>query len=92
MVAAIGMTCLGLVIAYLSMYFVVRLKEHTVLGLSGVVSVLLGGVVGQFLVDSSSADPNVIWWYPIGLLIGLIAWGVVRVFTHGLEDALTSWI
>lgn len=79
LLAAIGMSCLGFVIAYLCMYFVVRLKEHTVAGLSGVAGVLVGGVVGKFLTANTSAGPDSIWWYPIGLLIGLVAWVLLRV-------------
>jgi lipopolysaccharide export LptBFGC system permease protein LptF len=78
MLVASGMTCLGIVLCYISMYFVVRLKEHTILGLGGIAGVLLGGVVGQFLVDNTGASATAIWWYPIGLLIGLALWIILR--------------
>jgi len=72
------MTCLGIVMAYVSMYFISRLEKHTVAGLAGIAGVLLGGVVGQFLVEHTPASSDTIWWYPIGLLLGLLFWGVVR--------------
>jgi hypothetical protein len=76
--AAIGMTCLGVVICYICMYFVARLKEHTITGFGGVIGVLLGGVVAKFLTVNTAAVDS-IWWYPIGLLIGLAIWLVIRL-------------
>lgn len=91
-VPAIGMTCLGFFMAYISMYFVVRLKQHTVVGLSGVVGVLLGGVVGKLFLANSSVAPAVIWWYPIGLFVGLVAWGLLRALVpaHMLVSVLVD--
>jgi hypothetical protein len=65
--------------AYLCMYFVVRLKEHTVTGLSGVAGVLVEGVVGKFLTANTAAGPDTIWRYLVGLLAGLVAWVVLRI-------------
>lgn len=77
-VAAVGMICLGVVVAYICMYFIARFKEHTVTGLAGVVGVLLGGVVAKFLTENTTAGVDNVWWYPIGLLVGLVLWGTVR--------------
>jgi hypothetical protein len=77
-VAAVGMTCLGFVVIYISMYFIARLKDHTVTGLAGVVGVLVGGVVAKFLADNTTAGVDTVWWYPIGLLIGLATWVLLR--------------
>ncbi len=91
--AAVGMTCLGTVICYLSMYFVRRFKTHTVAGLGGVVTVLLGGVVGKFLADNTSAGPDAIWWYPIGLVVGLVAWLIMgRLTAKGVFPETSYWM
>ena len=76
-VAATGLACLGAVICFLCLYFVARLKTHTVSALGGVVGILLGGVVGKFL-TANTHQQDAIWWYPIGLAIGLILWIAVR--------------
>jgi uncharacterized membrane protein len=76
-VPAIGLACLGAVISYLCMFFVARLKTHTVSALSAVVVILLGGVVGKFLTTNTPAK-DAIWWYPIGMAIGLVVWIGIR--------------
>ena len=83
--AAIGLACLGLVICYICMFFLARFKEHSVSALSGVVLVLLGGVVGKFITDNTEHE-NAIWWYPIGAAVGLVLWIIVR----GWDDATGS--
>jgi hypothetical protein len=87
--AAIGLACLGFVLAYVCMYFVARFKEHTITGLSGVVGVLLGGVVAKFL-TTNTAVGGMIWWYPIGLFAGLVAWVLVRLFAHRGDAAVAA--
>lgn len=78
-VVVLGMSSLGFFQAYLCMYFVSRLSQHTVAGLSGVVGVLLGGVVAKFLAVSTTAGADAIWWYPVGLLVGLVGWVAVKL-------------
>jgi hypothetical protein len=73
------MASLGIVLAYICMYFVSRLKEHSVTGLTGVVGVLLGGVVAKFLTENTTAGADAIWWYPVGLLAGLLGWVMVKL-------------
>jgi hypothetical protein len=74
MVPAVGMLCLGLVMAYVSMYFVARLTVHTMTGLVGIMGILLGVIVAKWLADNTDAGVDTVWWYPIGLFVGLATW------------------
>ena len=74
-VPAIGSTSLGIVIGWLVRYFLFRFKKFDRNVLSSVVTILLGGVVLKFL----STDKSVIWFYPIGLLIGFVVYTVTAV-------------
>ena len=76
-VAATGLACLGAVICFISMFFIVRLKTHTVSALGAVLGVVLGGAVGKFL-TANTHQQDAIWWYPIGMVIGLVLWIAVR--------------
>src|ERR1035441_9414277 len=71
-VPAIGSTCFGIVIGWLVRFFIFRFRTFTPNVLSSVISLMCGAATMRFL----SADPNVLWFYPIGLLIGFIAYTV----------------
>jgi hypothetical protein len=74
---AAGLGCLGFVMIFICMYLIVRLKKPTIAGLGGVVGVFLGGVLAKFLTDYAATPgiQNAVWWYPIGLFVGLLVWG-----------------
>jgi uncharacterized membrane protein len=72
-VAAIGATCLGVVIGWLVRYFIRRFEKFGPAVLGAVVSVVLGGAVVKFL----EADKSVWWFYPIGLLIGFVIYQII---------------
>lgn len=74
------MLCLGFVMAYVSMYFVARLTVHTMTGLVGIIGILLGVVVAKWLADNTAAGVDTVWWYPIGLFVGLATWIGLRYF------------
>ncbi|MCP4710459.1 MAG: hypothetical protein GY869_17695 [Planctomycetes bacterium] len=65
-IAAIGATCLGAIVGWLVRYFISRLEKYTHQGLSAIVGVLLGTGVIKFL----DQNPDVVWFYPIGLVVG----------------------
>jgi mannitol-specific phosphotransferase system IIBC component len=74
-VAAIGSTCLGVVVGWLVRYFLYRFKKFDVQILGSTVSLLTGGIITIFF---NLVDPNkeVIWFYPIGLLVGFVIYSV----------------
>jgi hypothetical protein len=63
-----GTTCLGIFIGYLAMYFVRRFTTFSPQVFGSLLSVVVGGAVLKFL----GADRDAWWFYPIGLLIGLV--------------------
>lgn len=83
-VAAIGSTCLGIVVLCISWYFVRRFNSFTPQTLSAVISIILGGVVAGFL----SEDKSVWWFYPIGLFIGLIGY-VIASYMATRDEGLS---
>jgi hypothetical protein len=66
----LGSICLGVVIGWLVRFFLERSKRFTLKVLSGVVSVITGAAVTEVLGSYHVAH----WAYPIGLLIGLLAY------------------
>jgi hypothetical protein len=72
-VPPIGAMCLGIVIGWLVRFFIWRFETFSPSVLSSVISILLGGGITRFL----SADPNVWWFYPIGLLVGFVVYQVI---------------
>jgi Na+-transporting methylmalonyl-CoA/oxaloacetate decarboxylase beta subunit len=83
MVPAVGMLCLGFVMAYVSMYFVARLTMDTATGVVGIIGILLGVIVARWLADNTHAGVDTVWWYPIGLFIGLATWIALRYVGRG---------
>jgi len=74
-VPSIGSTCLGIVIGWLVRFFIWRFKQFSPSVLSAVVSVILGGAVAKYLGPTN--DPNVWWFYPIGLLVGFVVYHIL---------------
>ena len=77
-IAAIGATCLGIVIGWLVRYFIRRLNKFSPMVLGSLVSIVLGGAVIKFL----EADKTVWWFYPIGLFLGFVIYHLVVVFSE----------
>ncbi len=73
LVPAVGAMCLGIVIGWLTRYFVFRFNSFKPMTLTAVISAIVGGTVVGFL----GADKSVWWFYPIGLLIGFVVYAVV---------------
>jgi hypothetical protein len=67
-VPIVGCISLGIVIGWLTRYFIYRFKEFNSQILSSVVMLLVGGTVVRFLEE----DATIWWYYPIGLLAGFI--------------------
>jgi len=74
-IAAIGSTCFGIVFGWLVRYFLFRFDKFNVQILGSTVSVITGGgVIGYF--TKFSPDKTVVWFYPIGLLIGFVIYTI----------------
>ena len=69
---AIGSLCLGIVIGWLVRYFIKRFKSFSPSVLSSVISIIGGATATRLL----ASDSTVVWYYPMGLLIGFIAYTV----------------
>lgn len=82
--SAIGAFLLGIFIAYLVWYFVVRFAEggYTAMALTSIISVVAGGGVVAFLDADGPADQNR-WWYPIGLFVGWLIFAIGRTLQTG---------
>jgi len=88
---------LGVFIAYLVWYFVTRFAstQFTAAGLTSVVAVVAGGVVEVFLDDGAKAGSipsQAHWWYPIGLVLGFLAYEIVYTVIHRRPAAFRALI
>lgn len=72
-VIPIGVTCLGIVVGWMVRYFIRRFTKFGPGVLSSLLSIILGGAVLKFL----SVDNVTIWFYPIGLFVGFVAYQVI---------------
>ncbi|WP_205474220.1 hypothetical protein [Nocardioides sp. SYSU D00038] len=84
--AEIGIAAVGAVAAYIAMYFVARMPKHGVANLTGVFGALFSGVVVSFIVTnikSTKTDPQDVWWYGVGLAVGLVVWIALRALKGG---------
>lgn len=83
-VSAVGAFLLGMFIAYLVWYFVVRFSAngYTAMALTSVVSVVAGGAIVAFL-DADTAAAKDRWWYPIGLFVGWLVFAIGRTLEMG---------
>jgi hypothetical protein len=89
-VEAVGVFALGVVIAYLAFFFVVRLKSHTLAGLGALVGILVGGAAAKFLTDNlTTGDASNLAWYPIGLVVGGVVFGLLAFAKGGRGDIPT---
>jgi hypothetical protein len=74
-IPAFGATCLGIVIGWLVRYFIRRFDKFNPQVLGSVISIVAGGAVVRFI----GADPNVWWFYPIGLFAGFVLYTLVAI-------------
>lgn len=74
-IAAIGAISLGIVVGWLIRYFLLRFEKFNSQVLGSTLSLLTGGVVIGFfgIVDP---EQDVIWFYPIGVLVGFVIYSV----------------
>jgi len=77
--------CIGIIVMWLGFYFIVRVKDYDITGLTGVISVLLGGAALEFV---KLAVPSDFWYYPIGLLSGLILYGINKKWGKDVVPSL----
>ncbi len=89
-VVYVGVVTLGAVVAYLTMYFISRFSKHTVAGLTSLFTLLFGGVIVTLVVDhTKEVDNRAFWLYPIGFVVGLLVWAVVKKLFPDLGIART---
>ncbi|PSO16951.1 hypothetical protein [Bradyrhizobium sp. MOS003] len=70
-IAGIGCTCLGMVVGGIVAFYIAKVREFTLRGLTSVCAIVGGaGVLKIFELLGVPAEPGVYWFYPIGLLIG----------------------
>ena len=82
-VAAIGATCLGIVVGWLVRYFIRRFTSFSAASLTSVVSIVAGGAAIKFL----GKDNSVWWYYPIGLFLGFAIYQVIAMVSVARERA-----
>ncbi len=81
-IPAIGSWSLGFVVGYMAWYFIVRTTDFTAGSFASVVLVVAGGA-GVAFVGRDATDPTVRWWYPIGLLVSLVVYALLRASLGG---------
>lgn len=82
----IGSTSLGIVMGWLVRYFIRRFDKFNPKVFSSVVSILVGGVIVKYL----GTDQNVLWFYPIGLLLGFAIYHVIATIEVNKERRQAS--
>jgi hypothetical protein len=94
----ISSLCLGAVVAWLLRHTLVRTHDLSLKSLGAMVAVTLGGAVIGFFKYVSSINPDegrvaVVYFYPIGLLIGMLFVASFQKLTGSQEPmpAATNW-
>ncbi len=83
-IPAIGATCLGIVVGLLIRYFIRRFKRFTPQVFGSLLSIVLGGTTIRLL----SGDQQIVWFYPIGLLLGFILYTLFDIWVARLPDVV----
>lgn len=78
----LGSVCLGVVLGWLVRYFLERFRTFNARVFSTVASVLCGGVIAKLLPDAYGYWA---WFYPVGLLIGIIVYPIWEKFEQALK-------
>lgn len=76
-----GSMCLGVVIGWLIRYFLARFTEFNVRIFTSIVSVLCGGAIIKMFPDPYQYAG---WFYPIGLLLGVILYPLISILDRRL--------
>lgn len=80
--ALIGLGCgsLGLLVGGIVAYYIARVKEFNLRGLTSVAAILGGaGVLSLFSYLPTAPPPTMAyWWYPIGLLVGALVMALLH--------------
>ena|ERR1700733_3611169 len=84
-VPAIGTLSLGIVMGWLVRYFIRRFKDFTPQALGTVVSIMLGGAVLKLI----STDATILFFYPIGLLIGFVVYTLLAMLVG--DKGVANW-
>ncbi len=85
----LGALSLGIVVGYLTWYFVTHLDSYTIAGLVALITVLVGATVVAFLGQALGVNRAVgFGLYAIGLLVGSIAFVAAYVVVHGAPPAI----
>jgi hypothetical protein len=74
-IAAIGSVCFGIVVGWIIRYFLFRFDKFNIKILGSTLSIIAGGAVIGFF-SKIDPDKTVVWYYPIGLLLGLILYSI----------------
>lgn len=79
LIEAIGVLCVGIIVMWLTFYFISRFTSYTVTILLSIITILFAGAVLNFI---QLADKTDFWYYPIGLVVGLALYGInARIHT-----------
>jgi uncharacterized membrane protein len=81
-IANAGSACLGGVIGYLVIFFVTRFDTYSPKVLSALIGAILGSAVIGFLTKLSGYK-DAIWYYPVGLAIGVVVGIILYWIRHG---------
>ena len=81
--AAIGSISLGIVIGYISMFFITRTTDFSPTNLAAFIGVMIGGAAIEFLADQIEAKAANYGLYAFGLLAGLVAYVVIYWLRNG---------
>ena len=73
LIEAIGVLCVGIIVMWLTFYFISRFTSYTVTILLSIITILFAGAVLNFI---QLADKTDFWYYPIGLVVGLALYGI----------------
>jgi hypothetical protein len=69
----LGCLSLGIVIGWLVRYFIRRFAKFSPSVMGSTITIVCGGAVARFL----DANPMVLWFYPIGMLLGFVIYHLI---------------
>jgi hypothetical protein len=70
---SIGSLIMGIVVMWIGFYFIARETAFTAVEFGGFITAFFGGAVLEVYITQLDNETKLLfWWYPIGLLIGLL--------------------